>query len=243
MGVLEHLGELRYRLVVTLVTIGGCFLALYPFAESLLVMLHGPLQEQLHMLAPTETFIVFLKLALFGAIVVSLPMTLYQAWAFVAPGLYASEKKYVLPFVVLATLFFGIGGLFAYKIILPFGLKFLLGYGGTLVQPLISVAYYVTFVTRLILVFGAVFELPIIVLFLAKFGLVTPAMMKRNRKYAIIGAFALGAILTPPDIFTQSMMAGPLIVLYEFSIWVSVIFAKKPESEETPAEETEHQEA
>lgn len=230
-----HLEELRYRLIVMFVTIGACFIALYPLAENLLIMLSVPMSEQLYMLAPTEAFIVHLKLALFGALVVSLPMTLYQGWAFVAPGLYAKEKKYVLPFVVLGTLFFAIGGLFSYKIILPFGLKFLLGYSKELIQPVISVANYVTFVTRMILVFGAIFELPLIVLFLTKLGLISPMVMRRYRKYAIIGAFTLGAILTPPDVFTQAMLAGPLIVLYELSIWVCVFFYK------APAEETEEE--
>ena len=230
-----HLEELRYRLIVVFVTISACFIALYPLAENLLIMLKAPMSEQLYMLAPTEAFIVHLKLALFGALVVSLPMTLYQGWAFVAPGLYAKEKKYVLPFVVLGTLFFAIGGYFSYKIILPFGLSFLLGYSKELIQPVISVANYVTFVTRMILVFGAIFELPLIVLFLTKLGLITPTLMRRYRKYAIIGAFILGAILTPPDVFTQAMLAGPLIVLYEVSIWVSVFFYKAPAEE--PEEE------
>jgi sec-independent protein translocase protein TatC len=222
-----HLEELRYRLVVTAITLGACFVALYPLSGQLLLFLSEPMREQLYMLAPTEAFIVHLKLAFFGAIIVSLPMTLFQGWAFVAPGLYAHEKKYALPFVILGTIFFCIGGLFSYKLILPFGLSFLLGYSANLIQPVISVANYVTFVTRMILVFGAIFELPLIVLFLTKVGVINPAMMRKYRKYSIVGAFAVGAILTPPDVFTQSMLAGPLIVLYEISIWVSVFVWKK----------------
>ena len=229
----EHLEELRYRLIVVFVTIGCCFAALYPFSESLLDILRVPMEEQLYMLAPTEAFIVYLKLAIFGAIVVSIPMTLYQGWAFVAPGLYVNEKKYVLPFVTLATIFFGAGGYFAYKLILPFGLRFLLGYGGTVVQPVISVANYISFVTRIILVFGAIFELPIIVVFLTKLGMVTPVLMRKYRKYAIVGAFVLGAILTPPDVFTQALMAGPLIVLYEVSTWVCMFLSKKSSEEQS----------
>jgi len=228
----RHLDELRYRLIVTFVTLGCCFIALYPLSKNLLIILRAPIEEKLYMLAPTEAFIVFLKLSLFGAIVVSLPMTLYQTWAFIAPGLYAKEKKYALPFVILGTVFFGIGGYFSYKIILPFGLKFLLGYGGDLIQPVISVSNYISFVTRMILVFGAIFELPIIAVFLTKSGIVTPALMRKYRKYAIIGAFTLGAILTPPDVFTQALMAGPLIILYEVSIWVSVLLWKKPSDSE-----------
>ena len=237
MSLTGHLEELRYRLVVTAVTIGACFIALYPLAEQLLVILSVPMSEQLYMLAPTEAFIVHLKLAFFGAIIVSLPMTLFQGWAFVAPGLYANEKKYALPFVVLGTIFFGIGGLFSYKLILPFGLTFLLGYSKNLIQPVISVANYVTFVTRMILVFGAIFELPLVALFLTKVGVINPPLMRRYRKYAIVSAFALGAILTPPDVFTQTMLAGPLVILYEISIWVSSIVWKR--SVEKAAEKTE----
>ncbi len=235
LSVTGHLDELRYRIIVALVTIGCCFAALYPLSENLLQFVQIPIERQLYMLAPAEAFIVRLKLAIFAAIVVSVPMLLYQVWAFIAPGLYIDEKRYALPFVLLATVCFGIGGVFAYKLILPFGLRFLLGYGGTLVQPMISVANYVTFVTRMILVFGAVFELPLIVAFLTKFGMLTPALMRSSRKYAIILAFVIGAVLTPPDLFTQTMMAGPLIVLYEISIWVSVFLAKSPEEEEEPA--------
>ncbi|MBD3308120.1 twin-arginine translocase subunit TatC, partial [candidate division KSB3 bacterium] len=210
---------------------------LYPFAESLLIILRGPMKEQLYMLAPTEAFIVYLKITIFAAIVVSIPMTLYQGWAFLAPGLYAQEKKYILPFIILGTLFFGIGGYFAYKLILPFGLRFLLGYGGSLIQPVISVSNYISFVTKIILVFGVIFELPIIVVFLTKLGIATPALMRQYRKYAIISAFVLGAILTPPDVFTQLLMAGPLIILYETSIWVCVGFSKRWATQQDDDEE------
>ncbi len=226
-----HLEELRRRIIVMLVTIGGCFAALYPLSDNLLLLIRAPMmEEQLYMLAPTEAFIVHLKLAIFGAIIIAMPMILYQAWAFVAPGLYVNEKKYAFPFVIVATLSFLIGGFFAYKVILPFGLQFLLGFGGALIQPVISVSNYVSFVTKMILVFGTIFEMPVIVVFLSKMGVVTPAMMRTYRKYAIIGAFVLGAILTPPDVFTQALMAGPLIILYEISIWVCVMIARKQSS-------------
>ena len=222
-----HLEELRYRIVVVLITVSACFLALYPLSKNLLLLIRAPMEEQLYMLAPTEAFVVYLKLAIFGAIIISVPMILYQLWAFVAPGLYDNEKKYTLPFVLVATLFFMIGGLFSYKIILPFGLSFLLGFGGELVKPIISVSNYISFVTKMILVFGAIFELPVVVVFLTKMGVVTPALMRKYRKYAIVSAFVLGAILTPPDIFTQALMAGPLIILYEISIWACVILTRK----------------
>ncbi len=232
-----HLEELRRRIVIVLVTIGGCFAALYPLSENLLVLIRAPmLEEQLYMLAPTEAFVVHLKLAIFGAIIIAMPMILYQAWAFVAPGLYTNEKKYAFPFVIVATISFLLGGLFAYKLILPFGLQFLLGFGGTLIQPVISVSNYVSFITKMILVFGTIFELPVIVVFLSKLGIVSPAIMRTYRKYAIIGAFVVGAILTPPDVFTQALMAGPLIILYEISIWVCILVTRNQSSLDEEAE-------
>ena len=226
----EHLEELRHRLIIALGAVGGCFVLLYPFSESLLKLLHVPIEnEQLYMLSPAEAFVVHLKLTVFAAIVVAVPVLLYQIWAFVAPGLYGHEKRYALPFVAVASVFFLLGGLFAYGVMLPFGLKFLLGYGGTLIQPMISVSNYVTFVTTMMLVFGAVFELPVILVFLAKMGIVTPAMLRDFRKYAIVGAFIIGAILTPPDVVSQVMLAGPLLVLYELSIWACAVFVKREE--------------
>lgn len=231
-----HLEELRYRIVVVLLTVGACFLALYPLSKNLLLLIRAPMEEQLYMLAPTEAFVVHLKLAIFGAIIISVPMILYQIWAFVAPGLYPDEKKYTLPFVLVATLFFLIGGAFSYTVILPFGLNFLIGFGGEVVKPVISVSNYISFVTKMILVFGVIFELPVVVVFLTKMGVVTPDLMRKYRKYAIVSAFVLGAILTPPDVFTQALMAGPLIVLYEISIWVCVILTKRSSEAEESAE-------
>lgn len=237
MSLIDHLAELRYRLIVALLTIAGCFVALYPLSERLLIIVSVPMREQLYMLAPTEAFVIYLKLAMFGAIVISMPMTLYQGWAFIAPGLYAHEKKYAIPFVLLGTGLFVVGAYFCYAVVLPFALEFLIGQSSSLIKPMISVKNYVSFVTWLLLVFGSIFELPLIILFLAKMGLVSPDLLKRGRRYALVGAFILGAVLTPTaDIFTQSLLAGPLLVLYEISIWGAVLVWKKPDnaiSEET----------
>ena len=228
-----HLEELRYRLLLAIITVAVCFAALYPFSETLLMLAHLPIQdEQLYMLSPAEAFVVHLKLAIFGAIVLAVPMLLYQLWAFVAPGLYPNEKQYALPFVLIATGFFMLGGLFAFFVMLPFALKFLIGFGGSLIQPMISVTNYVSFVTMTMLVFGVVFELPVILVFLAKMGIVTPAHLHSFRRYAIVGAFIIGAILTPPDVVSQVMLAGPLLVLYEVSIWACELFAKPKASED-----------
>ena len=227
MSFFDHLEELRYRLIVILATFLACFLAIYPFAESLFIILRKPIAEQLYMLSPAEAFVVYLKIAMFGGLIVSLPMTLYQLWAFVAPGLYRHEKRYGVAFIALGMLFFSIGGGFAYAVVLPFGLKFLLGYGGDLIKPIISVSNYITFATTTISMFGVVFELPLLAVFLARMGIITPALLKAQRRMAILGAFVVGAIFSPPDAFSQILLAVPLVILYEISIWACVVFGKK----------------
>ena len=153
---------------------------------------------------------------------------------FLAPALYQKEKGYFIPFVLFSTLLFIVGALFGYFIVFPYGFKFLVGYATEDIQILPSVKQYFSFSLRLLLAFGAVFEMPVVVLFTSKIGLVTPAMMKKYRKFAILCAFVLAAILTPPDVATQIMMALPIIVLYEVSIGISrIVYRKKKERSES----------
>lgn len=223
-----HLAELRTRLIWIFTSLGVGFAMVYPLSERLLIFLQKPLGEKLIMISPTESFMVYLKLSFFGALILSIPMVLYQLWAFIAPGLYPSEKRYALPFVIFTTLCFALGAIFAYLLVLPIGLKFLLKFGGDLITPMISVANYVSFVGIMLLAFGFVFEFPIVIVFLTKLGLITPAFLRKNRKYALLGLFVIAAILTPPDVFSQILMAGPLWLLYEISILISTFFERDP---------------
>jgi sec-independent protein translocase protein TatC len=212
-----HLGELRQRLIVTLFTIVLATVLCLFFGKELLAFLIRPVGD-LVFIAPTEVFITYLKLALFGGIFLSIPVILFESWQYIASGLKPKERKYILVFAPFSLLLFLGGAAFAYLVVLPLGLNFLLGFAPQNIRPMISVAKYVAFATRFLLAFGIVFEVPLMVLFLTKVGLVTPAFLSRNRKYVVLIVFITAAILTPPDIVTQVLLAVPLLVLFEFSL-------------------------
>ena len=213
-----HLGELRGRLIRSLLAMALAFCLCYAFSERLLYFIWLPAGRPLVFIAPTEAFFAHLKVAFLASLVLVWPYLCYQAWAFVVPGLYEKERRYMLPFVVSATFMFLLGGAFVYTLILPYGMAFLLGYGSATLVPMISVGAYISFSVRLLIAFGAIFELPVVMVLLGKLGLVTPQMLSRNRRYVIVLSFLVAAILTPPDVFTQVLMAVPLLILYEVSI-------------------------
>ena len=247
MPFLSHLEELRKRLIACAIAAGAGFLVSYIFAERLFQLLILPLKAQLpegDRLIYTnlpEMFLTYLKSALVSGILISSPFIFYQLWMFIAPGLYYKERKYVVPFVIFSTILFVGGALFGYFVVFPFGFKFFLSFSNDSIQALPSVKQYFSFSIKLLFAFGVVFELPVIVFFLTKIGVVTPKLMKQKRKYAILMTFILAAILTPPDVFTQLMMAGPLLLLYEISILVSKMAVRKKVTEEEKAEETKGQ--
>ncbi|GBE36425.1 sec-independent protein translocase protein TatC [bacterium BMS3Bbin07] len=250
----EHLTELRQRLIKSFVAVLIGFGLSFNFSEQLFRLLTLPLRSDLHLkttspylefitkdspiqklvfLAPAEAFWMNIKVAMVAGIVLALPVALYQLWKFIAPGLMPSEKKYVGPFVVSGTLLFLVGALFCFTIILPFAMGFLLTYKTASLTPMISVGSYVDFCLKFLLSFGAVFELPIVILFLTRTGVVTPKTLAKNRKYAVLLAFVLAAVLTPtPDAFNQTLMAVPIIILYETGIIISKIFSKKKAPDE-----------
>ena len=179
-------------------------------------------------LAPGEAFWMHLKVSFIASFILSLPIIFHQLWRFISPGLLSREKKYVLPFVFFATALFTAGAAFCFLIILPFAMTFLLGYQTKNMVPMISVGNYIDFCLKFILAFGAVFELPLVMVFLTRFGIVTPRTFSKNRKYAVLAAFLVGAVLTPtPDAFNQTLMAVPIIILYEVGILLSLIMKKK----------------
>lgn len=240
---ISHLEELRKRLIACAIAAGVGFVISYIFAENLFQILVSPLKAQLpegDRLIYTnlpEMFITYLKSALVSGILVSSPYIFYQLWMFIAPGLYRKERKYVVPFVFFSTLLFVGGALFGYFVVFPFGFKFFLGFSNESIQALPSVKQYFSFAVKLLFAFGVVFELPVIAFFLTKIGVVTPSLMRRKRKYAILMTFVMAAILTPPDVITQCMMAGPLIILYEISIIVSKMAGKKKVTDEKAKED------
>ncbi len=233
----SHLEELRKRLIVCVISVVIGFVISYFFSEQLFHILVKPLQKELppdSLLIFTglpEAFFVYLKISMFAGIFLSCPVILWEIWGFVAPGLYDHEKKYIFPFVIFSSILFIIGLLFCYFIVFPFAFKFFMGYSSDIIRALPSIKEYLSFTLKLLLAFGVIFELPIFVLFLAKMGIVNEKMLRSQRKFAILGIFVVAAILTPPDVVSQILMAVPLLVLYEISIYVAKVFGKKSDVE------------
>lgn len=237
MPFLDHLEELRQRMLKSILSVVLFSIGSYFVSHEIMQLLLRPYprSEKLIFLAPTEGFIVHIKIALFAGILLSLPVIFYQMWQFVSPGLYKHEKKYIPVFVFVSVFFFLVGALFCYFIIIPYGLNFLLGFGGDQLEPAIRIQDYLKFVTLLILVFGLIFELPLLSYFLTRIGLISPEFLRSKRRYGIVFIFFIAAVLTPPDVFTQICLALPLILLYEISIWVSKLVVKKQESKKDAA--------
>ncbi len=237
-----HLEELRKRLVACFIAIGIGFAISYCFKEKIFDILSHPLisvmgtDDKMIFTGLPEAFFTYLKVALLSGFMLAAPVVLYQFWMFVAPGLYQKERRLLIPIVFLSSVFFVGGALFGYFIVFPFGFRFFLGFASETIQALPSMKEYLSFSAKLLLAFGLVFELPIIITFLARLGIVSVDFLKKNRKYALILFFAGSAILTPPDVVTQIMMAFPLMLLYEISIIGARVFGKKKakESDKVP---------
>ncbi len=247
----EHLGELRNRIFISLATLFIGFLIAFNFSEEIFNILIFPLKYNLVLslenpyfqfvpqnkledtklvfLAPAEALWMSIKISIVSAIILGLPVFLYQIWKFISPGLLKHEKKYILPFIFSSTALFLVGTSFCFFIVLPFAISFLLSYKvGDILVPMLSVGMYIDFCLKFILAFGLIFQLPIVIIFLTKMGIVSPEFLAKNRKYAILIAFILAAILTPtPDAFNQILMAVPIYILYEAGVWLSKLFKRK----------------
>ncbi len=245
----EHLGELRDRLIRAFIAVGIGFVTAYFFKEQLFEILTAPLvtamaksgHAKLIFTGLPEAFFTYLKVALLAGIILATPVLFYEFWMFVSPGLYREEKKYLLPIIILSLIFFIAGASFGYFIVFPYGFQFFLGFTSETIQAMPSMKEYLSFASKMLLAFGSVFELPLILTFLSRMGLVTPAFLKKNRKYALLLFFVGAAIITPPDVVTQVMMAMPLILLYEIGILGARVFGKtsvvEGENDDEPEEE------
>jgi len=233
----EHLEELRTRLLIVLASIAVGFMTCYYFSGWLVEFIRRPLGRELIFIAPTEAFFINLKLAFFGGLFLATPIILFQTWRFVAPGLLEKEKRLTLPIVASSSIFFLLGSLFAYYIILPISTQFFLSFATQGLQPMISVGNYLSFSTKLILAFGIVFQLPVAIFFLSKLGILRSKTLRQNRRYAILIIFIVAAILTPPDVISQVMMAIPLLLLYEGGIWVAKLVERGRSQAEGPVED------
>jgi len=233
-----HLEELRTRLITCFIAVGVGFLLSYGFKEELFKILLIPLLsvmksgEELIFTGLPEAFFTYLKVAFLSGLILSSPVIIYQFWMFVAPGLYNKERRALIPIIILSSLFLIGGSLFGYYIVFPLGFKFFLGFSNETIHARLSIKEYLGLASKLLLAFGIVFELPIVITFLARLGIVSVAFLKKNRKYALLLFFIGAAMLTPPDVVTQVMMALPMMVLYEISIIGAKIFGrKKPEDD------------
>ncbi len=234
----DHLEELRERIVKSFIAVAIGFVVCYGFKEKLFELITHPLisvmnkGDKLIFTGLPEAFFTYLKVAFLAGLILAGPIIIYQFWMFVAPGLYRKERKVMIPIVVLSTLFFIGGALFGYFIVFPWGFKFFLSFASDSIQALPSMKEYLSFATKLLLAFGLVFELPIVITFLARLGLVTVPFLRENRKYAVLIFFVGAAMITPPDVVTQIMMAFPLMLLYEISIWGAIVFGQKETEDE-----------
>jgi sec-independent protein translocase protein TatC len=248
-----HLEDLRKRLIISVATLFISFIVMFYFHEALLDWIVAPLNHALHQVGKESvlaahgmvttnqvggTFFVAMKVAFFAAILVSVPVILWQIWLFIAPGLYANEKKVILPFIFGGTVMFVVGVAFAYYVVTPFGFKFLITFATFKFTPLINIEDYIGFFTKIMIGFGIAFELPVFAYFLALIGLITDKTLIEFFRYAIVIIFILAALLTPPDVMTQMLMAGPLIALYGLSILI-VKIVNPAEKEDDDEEEKE----
>jgi len=236
-----HLRELRKRLIVSIAALVIGFAVSYFFSDRLYAVLISPLlpampkgSEFVAFTGVVEPFFVYIKVGILGGVALASPVILYEIWAFVAPGLYAAEKRWFLLTVLLSCLLFICGLLFAFFVVFPFAFKFLLSYSGPKLKPFISMNNYFSLVTRLLIAFGAVYQLPLAMLVLARTGVVSASRFLSWWRYAVITIVIVAAVLTPtPDAFNQMLMAGPLLVLYFLGILLAKIFGKKKPDTET----------
>lgn len=234
---------MRKRLIYSFAGIGVAFAVSYAYIKEIVEILMRPLVKTLPpgsslvFTAVPEAFFTYFKAALMAGVFFSFPFILYHVWAFVSPGLYQREKKYILPYLFVSTFFFALGASFCYFIVFPTVFRFFLSFATDNIRPMPSIREYLTFTIKLLLAFGLLFQWPALVLFLSRMGVVTSPFLSRNRKYAILLIFVAAAILTPPDLVSQLLLAGPLIVMYEGSIWMARIFGRKDTKDKDAGQE------
>lgn len=237
---MAHLEELRKRLMISSAAWLVAFLFCYSFGEELFNYISAPVRNvlpkghSLVFITATEPFFTYLKVGALAGLLIALPVILWQLWAFIAPGLFKHEKKLALPFVIASCLCFGCGAYFGFFFVFPMIYKFLIEYGigSGEISAMLSMGAYLSLTSKLLIAFGLVFELPIIIFFLARMGIVDHIWLAKNRKFALLAAFIIGAILTPPDIFSQTALALPFVILYEVGIIVARLFGKKKKIDE-----------
>jgi len=233
MTFLEHLEELRQRVIISLIAVGIFFVISYIFSKHILNFILLPYiknvgKNPLVFITPLEAFLTYLKVAFFSGIFFATPVILYEFWTFVSPALYPHEKKVALPTLFLSVFFFLGGCAFCYFLVLPIGIRYLiLGFASEMLSPMISVGKYISFSMIFIIAFGLIFETPLVLFFMNRLGLIQLETLTKNRRVVIVITFIVAAILTPPDMVSQIFLAVPLIVLFELTILAIKIFGKE----------------
>lgn len=234
MSFLDHLEELRSRLLKSVIALGAGFGVCWNFREEIFHFMVSPLKAaypKLELIAtsPTEAIMLYMKMSFFAGIFLAAPFLLYQVWAFVAPGLYSNEKGYAIPFIVFGSLFFLGGAAFGHYYLFPITFSFLGSFGGADIKFMPKVDDYYTFYSWFLLALGVVFQVPVVIFVLARIGLVTAGFLLRQFKWAVLLSFIVAAVVTPtPDAVTQTLLALPMIALYLLGIGVAAVFGKKP---------------
>ena len=229
MTFIDHLEELRKRILKALVAVGIFAVAAYFISDRLIDIITAPLRDVgVYFKAPTEAFMVRIKISIFAGALAAAPVVFYQLWMFIGPGLLRKEIKIIVAIVLSATVFFLAGGAFCFFLVVPVAVKLLLGFATENMKPMIMVGDYISFVGMLVLAFGAVFELPVASFILGRLGVISHKTLSSGRRYALVVILIAAAILTPtPDAFSQLMLAGPLYILYEISIIVVRLTGKR----------------
>lgn len=242
MGLLDHLNEMRWRLVRCLIAAAVGFCVCWAFVEPIFAVIVKPLLAVLPVdgnamySTMPEAFFIRMFVACIAGLFLASPVIFYQIWAFISPGLYEEEKLFIVPVAVISAVFFVGGALFCYYIVFPFAFQFFMSYNTEQIRVIPRISDYVDFVLKLLIAFGLIFEMPLFAFFLSRMGVLTAAMMRQARRYAILGIFIVAAILTPPDVVSQLLMALPMLVLYEISVLVAAVFGKKKKKAEPDAD-------
>lgn len=238
MPFLDHLEELRWRIIKILAALVVASIGCYVFSDFLFQWLRWPLQRavpdgsvDLNFLKVGEGFTVRIKLSVLAGIFISIPVTIYQIWRFVMPGLYDKEKRVVVPLVASSSILFLVGAAMCFIWVLPFTIRFLLGIAPEDVKPVLTINEYLNFVMWTTLAYGLVFQLPIVSLFLGRLGIIDSRLLSKGRRYAIVAVAVVAAVVTPPDVFSMAMMGLPLYLLYEISILILFLTGKRQKKE------------
>lgn len=229
----SHLKELRDRLLVCIIAVAIAFFITYYFKEKLFDFLMQPFiqvmpaKSSFIFTAITEAFLTYFKISVVAALFVAAPVILYEFWMFVAPGLYEKEKKYVYPFIFFGSLCFLCGALFCYFVVMPNMYRFFVSYAREFVTPMPDLKNYMSLTLKLLIIFGFIFELPLVAFYLARAGIINAKMLAKKRRYAILGVFIASAVITPPDVVSMILVALPMWGLYELGILIAKVFGRK----------------